>query len=88
MGVTNIMMSFVVLVIVLAFIAHSIKKNRDEIVEEAVESGIKEIGIIVSMAKPSIAHHFSVNEELEKRLLKAGKSEEAKMIHDIAGMVK
>ena len=58
------------------------------IVEEAVESGITEIGIIVSMAKPSIAHHFSVNEELEHRLLKAGKNEEAKMIHDIAGMVK
>lgn len=58
------------------------------IVEEAVESGINEIGIIVSMAKPSIAHHFSVNEELEKRLLKAGKNDEAKMIHDIAGMVK
>ena len=37
MSITNIMMIFVVLVAVIVLIAHSIKKNRDEIVDEAIE---------------------------------------------------
>ena len=37
MSITNILLIFVVFVGFLALIAHSIKKNRDEIVEQAVE---------------------------------------------------
>ena len=37
MSITNVMLIFVVLVAVIVLIAHSIKKNRDEIVEQAVE---------------------------------------------------
>ena len=37
MSITNVMLIFVVLVAVVALIAHSIKKNKDEIVEQAVE---------------------------------------------------
>ena len=36
MSITNIMLIFVVLVAFIALIAHSRKKNRDEIVEQAV----------------------------------------------------
>lgn len=58
------------------------------IVQEAVASGVEEVGIIVSIAKPSIEEHFSVNQYLEDRLIKDGKIEEAKMIRDLAGMAK
>jgi len=58
------------------------------IVEEAVSSGIEEIGIIISEAKPSIEQHFSVDEKLENRLKIVKKYEEAEMIRDIANMVK
>lgn len=58
------------------------------IVEEAIKSGIEEVGIIISLAKPSIEKHFSIDEELEKRLIEVGKVEEAKMIREIANMAK
>lgn len=64
------------------------KPTLQYIVEEAVASGIEEVGIIVSVAKPSIADHFSVNELLEKRLIESGKVEEAKLIRNIANLVK
>lgn len=37
MSITNIMMIFVVLVVVIALIVRSIKKNKEEVVEQAVE---------------------------------------------------
>ncbi len=58
------------------------------IVEEAVNSGIEEIGIIVSMAKPSIEQHFSIDKKLENRLKAVNKFEEAEMIRDIANLIK
>lgn len=57
------------------------------IVKEAVESGITDIGIIVSREKPSIKEHFTIDAFLEQRLLQANKVEEAKMIRDIANMI-
>ena len=63
------------------------KPTLQYIVEEAVSAGIEKIGIIVSMAKPSIADHFSYNELLESRLIAAGKIAEAKLIRDIAELV-
>ena len=64
------------------------KPTLQYIVEEAVASGIEEVGIIVSIAKPSIENHFSVDELLEQRLLESGKVEEAQQIRDIANLVK
>lgn len=64
------------------------KPTLQYIVEEAVASGIEEIGIIVSVAKPSIEQHFSVDEDLEERLISAKKYEEAEMIHAIANLIK
>lgn len=58
------------------------------IVEEAVASGIEEVGIIVSVAKPSIENHFSVNQTLEQHLIEDGKTEEAERIHKIANLAK
>ena len=63
------------------------KPTLQYIVEEAVNAGIEKVGIIVSMAKPSIADHFSVNELLEKRLKAAGKIKDAKLIREIAELV-
>lgn len=57
------------------------------IVQEAVESGIKDIGIIISVEKPSIEQHFTIDYDLEERLKKANKFDDAKMIRDIANMV-
>ena len=58
------------------------------IVDEANKSGIDEIGIIISQAKPMIQSHFTVNEELEQRLRALNKNEEADLIHSIAKMAK
>lgn len=58
------------------------------IVKEAVDSGITDIGIIISDEKPSISHHFSVDKKLEDRLLKLGKNDEAKMVHEIGNLVR
>lgn len=58
------------------------------IVQEAVDSGIEEIGIIVSKSKPSIEEHFSIDFDLEKKLLESNKVLEAQMLRDIANMVK
>ena len=58
------------------------------IVQEAADSGIEEVGIIVSREKPSIAEHFTVDLDLEERLLKANKIEEVNMLRNIASLVK
>ena len=58
------------------------------IVEEAHNSGIEEVGIIISEEKPSILNHFSQDETLEARLIKANKLQEAKMIREIGNLVK
>lgn len=57
------------------------------IAQEAKESGITDLGIIVSAEKPCITHHFSIDELLEKRLKSVGKFEEAQMVRDIANMI-
>lgn len=58
------------------------------IVQEAYDSGIEEVGIIVSCEKPSIKRHFEIDSYLENKLIAANKIEEAKMIRDIASLVK
>lgn len=57
------------------------------IVEEAVESGIKEILIITNPYKKCIEDHFDKTFELEERLSRSGKTEELEMIHKISEMV-
>lgn len=61
--------------------------NLQFIVEECVESGIEEIIVIVSDAKPEIKEYFSRNLNLEKRLRKVGKHEEAELIKSIGEMI-
>lgn len=56
------------------------------IVEEAVESGIKEILIITNPYKKCIEDHFDKTFELEERLNRSGKTEELEMIHKISEM--
>lgn len=57
------------------------------IVQEAYDSGIEEVGIIVSREKPSIKEHFTLDNDLEDRLLKINKVEEVKMLRKIASLV-
>ena len=60
--------------------------NIHFIVEEAVKSGIKDILIIVSSTKESIEDYFDVNFELETRLRRSGKDNEADEMRKIAEM--
>jgi UTP--glucose-1-phosphate uridylyltransferase len=56
------------------------------IVEEAVASGIKDIILVTGWHKRSIEDHFDYPYELERRLLEAGKEQQAKEVRDIANM--
>lgn len=56
------------------------------VVEEAVASGIEDIVIVTGWHKRSIEDHFDYPFELEKRLLEAGKDEQAEEVRKIAEM--
>lgn len=56
------------------------------VVEEAVASGIEDIVIVTGWHKRSIEDHFDYPFELEKRLLEAGKEEQAEEVRKIAEM--
>src|SRR6185436_13145872 len=56
------------------------------VVEEAVASGIEDIIIVTGWHKRSIEDHFDYPYELEKRLLEAGKEEQAEEVRRIAEM--
>lgn len=60
--------------------------NIQFIVEEAVKAGIESILIITSGTKNAIENHFDYNFELEERLRRAGKDEQADQIHAIGDM--
>ncbi len=53
------------------------------VVEEAIESDIQEIVFITRSGKEAIENHFDVNFELEKTLIRTGKSKILKSIKDI-----
>ena len=56
------------------------------IIQEAVDSGIEEILIIINSNKHAMENHFDRSYELEARLSESGKMEQVKMIQDIADM--
>ncbi len=56
------------------------------IVKEAVDSGITDILIITNRTKGAIEDYFDYTPEIEERLLRTGKTDEARMLHDIADM--
>lgn len=58
------------------------------IVEEAVKSGIEDILLITNGSKHAMENHFDINFELEERLTRSGKLEEAKQIRAIADLCK
>jgi len=57
-------------------------------VQEAVDSGIEEVILIISKQKEEIKKHFAKDAKYEKYLLEKNKPEFAKMIKDIAEMAK
>ena len=58
------------------------------VVEEAAESGIEEILIILSAGKEAIRHHFSPAPELERRLEATGKTRLLDELRSIGGGVR
>jgi UTP--glucose-1-phosphate uridylyltransferase len=62
------------------------KPTIQYIVEEAVESGIEDILIIIGRYKSSIEDHFDRSVELEMELEKKGKYDMLEQIQNIAGM--
>lgn len=56
------------------------------IVEEAVQSGIKDIIMVTGWHKRSIEDHFDYPYELEKRLLESGKEKQAEEVRKIANL--
>jgi len=56
------------------------------VVEEAVNSGIEDIIIVIGSHKRAIEDHFDYPYELERRLLDAGKKEQADEVRKIAEM--
>lgn len=56
------------------------------IVEELVESGIKDIIIVGGMTKRALEDHFDRSYHLEEKLIAAGKADKAEMIKNIAEM--
>ncbi len=56
------------------------------VVEEAVASGIEDIVIVTGWHKRTIEDHFDYPFELEKRLLEAGKEEQAEVVRKIGEM--
>lgn len=63
------------------------KPNLQFIAEEAMNSGIKELILIVNKDKPEINDYFSRNIELENRLKQANKNNEAKLIKDVSEII-
>lgn len=56
------------------------------VIEEAVESGITDILMVIGKGKRAIEEHFDTNFELEYRLEQQGKKEELEMIRRITDM--
>ena len=63
------------------------KPTIQYIVEEAVDSGIEDILIVIGRYKSVIEDHFDRSVELEMELEKKGKYDLLEQIQDIAGMV-
>ena len=62
------------------------KPTIQYVVEEAVKSGIEDIIIVIGSHKRAIEDHFDYPYELERRLLDAGKNEQADEVRKIAEM--
>lgn len=60
------------------------KPTIQYIVEEAVRAGITDIILVTGSTKRAIEDHFDRNEELEKKLLKSGKTNKYKEIKKLA----
>ena len=56
------------------------------IIEEAVEAGIEDILIITNRAKSAMDDYFDYHPELEERLLRSGKEEEAEIVRRSADL--
>ena len=62
------------------------KPTIQYVVEEAVESGINDILMIIGKGKRAIEEHFDRSFELEQQLLEKNKLEELKIIKDITNL--
>ncbi len=63
------------------------KPTIQYVVEEAVQSGIKDIIIVTGRGKRAIEDHFDKSYEMESELIKSGKSELFELINGISNLV-
>ena len=64
------------------------RPNLQYLLEEAKQSGIEEVILIVSHSKKEITDYFSHNQDLEAKLLSSGKNEEYKLVYELGEFMK
>ena len=64
------------------------RPNLQYLLQEAKDSGIEEVILIVSQSKKEITDYFSHNADLEMKLLNSGKEEEYKLVYELGEFMK
>ena len=57
-------------------------------IEEAVQSGIKDITVITDRSQSTVEHHFNVSSELERILEERGNTDELAAVNEISSMAR
>lgn len=64
------------------------RPNLQYLLEEAKQSGIEEVILIVSHSKKEITDYFSHNKDLEAKLLNSGKEDEYNLVYELGEFMK
>ena len=64
------------------------KPNLQYLLQEAKDSGIEEVILVVSQTKKEITDYFSHNVELESKLFDSGKDEDYKLVYELGEFMK
>ena len=64
------------------------KPNLQYLLQEAKDSGIEEVILVVSHTKKEITDYFSHNVELESKLFDSGKDEDYKLVYELGEFMK
>ena len=64
------------------------RPNLQYLLQEAKDSGIEEVILVVSQTKKEITDYFSHNVELESKLFDSGKDEDYKLVYELGEFMK
>ena len=64
------------------------RPNLQYLLQEAKDSGIEEVILVVSQTKKEITDYFSHNVELESKLFESGKDEDYKLVYELGEFMK